>query len=159
MNCRTLFAINLILNRRLLSKMFSEMIKDLQSGSEPALPPIRQRLQAAMVKKLAMMRLNKEFQHNDSKINPETEHMLWAAILLEDHDAVETLASILLTEAYDRYEAQRGAMDAPTSPPDPNDVLSSCAHKLVTISSQNKLQKLVKEKIQKATIFKELPVD
>ncbi len=110
-----------------------------------------------MVKKLAIMRLNKEFHHNDSKINPESDHMLWAAILLEDHDALETLASILLTEAHDRYEARRGAMDAPSSPPEQNVVLRESAKKLLSLCSQNKLRQVVEEKIQKATIFKELP--
>lgn len=132
------------------------MIEDLQSGLEPTLPLLRQRLQAAMVKKMAMMRLHKEFHHNDSKINPNTDHMMWAAILLEDHDAMETLATILLTEAHDRYEAQRGAMDAPRSPPELSGVLTLSVRKLLAVSASNKLSHLLNEKFKKATIFKEL---
>lgn len=133
------------------------MIEDLKKGLTPDQGPLRQRLQAAMVKKLAMMRLQREFQHNDSKINPNSEHMLWAAILLEDDEAIETLITILITEAHDQYEAQRGAMDARRTPPESPEVVHSSLQRLLTISSGTKINNLLKYKIKKASSFKELP--
>ncbi|MBU1641691.1 MAG: hypothetical protein KKG53_14550 [Proteobacteria bacterium] len=133
------------------------MIADLKQGLEPDPGPLRQRLQAAMVKKLAMMRLQREFHHNDSKINPNSEHMLWAAILLEDDEAVDTLITILITEAHDQYEAQRGAMDARRIPPELPEVVTASIQRLLTIGPGEKLNQLLKHKIKKTSIFKELP--
>ncbi len=137
--------------------MFSTMIEDLKQGIEPAPGPLRLRLQAALVKKLAMMRLHREFHHNDSKINPNSEHMLWAAILLENNEAMETLVTILITEAHDRHEAQRGAMDARSTPPDLAEVLDASLGDLLAMGTDTKLNQLLKQKIKKASIFKELP--
>lgn len=141
-----------------VQKMFSTMIEDLKQRIEPAPGPLRQRLQAALVKKLAMMRLQREFQHNDNKINPSAEHMLWAAILLEDGEAMETLLAILSTEAHDRHTAQRGAMAARSSPPDLAEVVNASLHALLTLSTNKDINHLLKEKIKKASVFKELAV-
>lgn len=138
--------------------MFSTMIENLQKGIEPEPAPLRLRLQAAMVKKLAMMRLQHEFQHNDSKINPIAEHMLWAATLLEDDEALETLVTILITEAHDRFEAQRGAMNAPQTPPELAEVLGASLDRLLAISRDTKLNQTLKLKIKKTSVFSELLV-
>ncbi len=110
-----------------------------------------------MIKKLAMMRLQREFQHNDHKINPNTEHMLWAAILLENDGAMETLATILITEAHDRFDAQRGAMATRRTPPDLAELLHESLDTLLSISRDTKINQLLKQKAQKASVFKELP--
>ncbi len=133
------------------------MIEDLQHGSVPDPGPLRLRLQAAMVKKLAMMRLHREFQHNDSKINPLSEHMLWAALLVEDDEAVETLAAILITEAHERYEAKRGAMDGRQSPPEGAEVLRASVQRLLSLGSSRELNHILKHKVQKTSIFNKLP--
>ncbi len=138
--------------------MFSTMIEDLQQGIEPKPGPLRLRLQAAMVKKLAMMRLQRQFHHNDSKINPLTEHMLWAAILLEDGEAQQTLVAILISEAYDLFEARRGAMDAPSNPPDPSTVLTASCQNFLATTSNKALNQLLKQKVKKTSVFKELLV-
>jgi hypothetical protein len=140
------------------SPMFTTMLDDLQRGSQPDPGPLRQRLQAAMVKKQAMMRLHHHFHHNDSKINPRTDHMLWAATLLEDDEAQQTLVTILLAEAHDKFTASRGAMDAPSSPPHAADILAASYQNLLATSSDKELNQLLKHKIKKTSVFKELLV-
>jgi hypothetical protein len=137
--------------------MFSQMIADVQNGLLPAAEALRSRLQVAMVKKLAMLRLPRQFHHNDPKINPDTEHMLWAAILLEDADAVQTLEMILFTEAQTRHEAQRGALAACRIPPEPAAVVAASLQRLARLAAGEELNKLLKYKIKKTSSFNELP--
>lgn len=137
--------------------MFSQMIADLQHGLLPAAEALRARLQVAMVKKLAMLRLPRQFHHNDPKINPDTEHMLWAAILLEDADAIQTVQMILSTEAQTRHEAQRGAMAACRTPPEPAAVVAASLQRLARLAVGEELNQLLKLKIEKTSSFNDLP--
>lgn len=137
--------------------MFTTLIEDLKQGNKPDLKALRQRLQLALIKKKAMMRLQPQFRHNDTKINPESRHMLWAALLVDDQESVTTLLDIMITEAYDCFEARRGAMGASTTPPSLEELLTDTLQRLLATATDPSTKSLLKEKIKKSPLFKELP--
>lgn len=78
--------------------MFSHMIASLKQGVLPSAVSIQGRLHIALIKKEAILRLPKSFQVSDPKMNPRADHMIWAAVILEDRNLFDITASILLTE-------------------------------------------------------------
>lgn len=86
--------------------MFSEMISRLQSGD--LLPPtgLRNRLNAAITKKMGVLKMPPAMWPSDPKINPPTEHLLWAAVILNDRDSLQVVEGLAITEAYERRQAR-----------------------------------------------------
>lgn len=82
--------------------MFSELFNELQKNNLPDPAKLRQRYDFALIKKLAVIKLPPAFRMQDPKINPQADHLLWAALLLKDRERIDTALSVLaleLTEA------------------------------------------------------------
>ncbi|MEN8188474.1 MAG: hypothetical protein ABFS19_01410 [Thermodesulfobacteriota bacterium] len=79
--------------------MFSEMVRGLEHGRLPDILSLRGRLHAALIKKLALVQQPPTYWESDPKRNPVTEHLFWAAILVEDQESLNTVKSIVLVEA------------------------------------------------------------
>ncbi|PLX47938.1 MAG: hypothetical protein C0613_12325 [Desulfobulbaceae bacterium] len=133
--------------------MFTAMLHDLHQGREPDPARLKQRLQIGLVKKKAVMRLQRQFHHNDSKINPDSEHLLWAALLLEDNEALETVAEILITEAHEQHEARRGALDRAAAPPSVEEILGQAVRCLLAATAGTPLQETIKKKINTSSLL------
>ncbi len=82
--------------------MFAGMIRDLQEGRLPASGELRSRLAAAVVKKMGVLRQPPACWSGDTKINPPSAHMLWAALLLEDAEQLQIVWGLLLEEQASR---------------------------------------------------------
>ncbi len=82
--------------------MFADMMAELARGEEPDPDRLRGRFRAALTKKLAVVRLPPCFWMNDPKINPRSDHLLWAALLLDDRQGVELVASAIAVELAER---------------------------------------------------------
>lgn len=82
--------------------MFSEMIAELRQGRLPELAPLRGRCHAAVTKKLAFVRLPPVYWETDPKRNPNTTHLLWAVLLVQDSDMLEVVKGIILMEQAER---------------------------------------------------------
>jgi len=78
--------------------MFSEMIADLNRSKMPDPAILATRFDFAMIKKMGIVRLPPAFRMQDPKINPRSEHLFWAALLLMDRSRVETALSIIAVE-------------------------------------------------------------
>ena len=78
--------------------MFSEIIKLLKRGKLPSPEELQIRLKPAMVKKSGVMQQPRLCWSNDPKINPDSVHMLWAAILLEDHGLISMAVGMIFIE-------------------------------------------------------------
>lgn len=82
--------------------MFSEMIAGLRQGLFPDPGPLRGRCHAAITKKLAFVRLPPLYWELDPKRNPDSSHLLWAVLLLQDQDMLDILKGIILIEQGER---------------------------------------------------------
>ncbi len=82
--------------------MFSEMVDDIRRGKLPDTVPLRGRFRAALTKKLALVSQPPTYWENDPKRNPNTEHLLWAVLLLHDPDLFEVVKGIILMEQAER---------------------------------------------------------
>jgi len=78
--------------------MFSQLISKLKSSTMPDKDELGKRLALALVKKMGVIKQPYHFWSSDPKINPPTAHLLWAAILLEDKEAIGQIEGIALWE-------------------------------------------------------------
>lgn len=78
--------------------MFSEMIDGLKQGVLPDSALLQGRCRAALAKKLAIVSQPPTYWIVDSKRNPDTEHLLWAVLLLQDSDLLDVVIGIILME-------------------------------------------------------------
>lgn len=82
--------------------MFAEMVNNLRKGKLPEVSLLRGRCHAAVTKKLAFVRLPPVYWENDPKRNPNTSHLLWAVLLLQDQESLEVVKGIILMEQAER---------------------------------------------------------
>lgn len=78
--------------------MFSEMVDGLKHGVMPDSALLQGRCRAALAKKLAIVAQPPTYWIEDSKRNPDTEHLLWAVLLLQDADLLDIVIGIILME-------------------------------------------------------------
>ena len=78
--------------------MFAEMIGQLKKGELPAQGSIRARLDAAITKKLGILKTPYLCWSSDPKINPVTKHLFWAAVLLGDREKISLVEGIAMAE-------------------------------------------------------------
>lgn len=86
--------------------MFQEMVTELQKGKLPDLKLLRKRFEAALVKKMGVIRTPYSFWPGDTKINPPAKHLLWAATLLDDKENFNVVAAIIATELEEKKRAK-----------------------------------------------------
>lgn len=79
--------------------MFSEMVAELKRGTEPEPGVLRNRFDFALVKKTAVVRLPPSFRTGDPKINPRSDHLFWAALLLRDRERIDLALAVMAAEA------------------------------------------------------------
>jgi hypothetical protein len=80
--------------------MFREILESLKEGVLPSAGSLRRRLTLALVKKTGILQQPRACWSNDPKINPEARHMLWAAVILEDDEAIGLAAGLLSLELH-----------------------------------------------------------
>ncbi len=78
--------------------MIGDIISRLQQAKMPQPAAVKQWLEIALVKKMGVISLPYHFWHGDNKINPASKHLLWAAILTEDHENFATVEGIVHSE-------------------------------------------------------------
>lgn len=78
--------------------MFTDMINTLREGLIPQGDDLKRRLDLAIVKKGGILQQPKMCWSGDTKINPDSLHMLWAASILEDTDAMATVVGMIEME-------------------------------------------------------------
>jgi len=78
--------------------MFREMLESLKNGVLPSSVSLRPRLALALVKKSGILQQPPPCWSNDPKINPEARHLLWAAVIVEDVEAIGLAAGLLTLE-------------------------------------------------------------
>ena len=82
--------------------MFSEMVAGLRQGILPDRSLLRGRFRAALTKKLALVSQPPTYWESDPKRNPDSEHLLWAVLFLQDRDDFEVVKGVILMEQGER---------------------------------------------------------
>jgi hypothetical protein len=82
--------------------MFTDMVAECIRGMLPEPDTLRKRFDFAVTKKLGSFRQPLAFRVQDSKINPRSDHLFWAALLLRDRERIDLALSIIATEAAER---------------------------------------------------------
>ena len=86
--------------------MFAQMVSTLKNGALPEMNLLRKRFDAALVKKMGVIRTPCSFWPSDTKINPPAKHLLWAAILLQDAENFKVVSAIISTELEEKQRAK-----------------------------------------------------
>lgn len=86
--------------------MFSQMVYELQSGKMPESNLLRKRFEAALTKKMGVIKTPYSFWPVDTKINPSAKQLLWAAILLHDKENFRVVEAIISTEIEEKQRAK-----------------------------------------------------
>jgi len=86
--------------------MFDQMVSDLKNGIFPENRLLRKRFDAALVKKMGVIRTPYSFWPADRKINPSAKELLWAAILLEDMENFRVVEAVISSELEEKQKAK-----------------------------------------------------
>jgi len=86
--------------------VFDQMVSDLKNGIIPENKLLRKRFDAALVKKIGVIRTPYSFWPADKKINPSAKELFWAAILLNDLENFRVVEAVIATEVEERQKAK-----------------------------------------------------
>jgi hypothetical protein len=86
--------------------MFAQMIFDLKSGILPESHSLRKRFDAALIKKMGVLRTPCSIWPGDTKINPPAKQLLWAAILLQDKENFKVVEAVITSELEEKQRAK-----------------------------------------------------
>jgi len=86
--------------------MFEQMVFDLKNGTLPENNLLRKRFEAALVKKMGVIRTPYSFWPADTKINPPAKQLLWAAILLQDKENFNVIEAIISSELEEKQRTK-----------------------------------------------------
>jgi hypothetical protein len=90
------------------------MVSELKNGTLPENKLLRRRFDAALVKKMGVIRTPYSFWPADPKINPPAKQLLWAAILLHDKENFSVVEAIISSEVEEKLRA-KGQTGSPLS--------------------------------------------
>jgi hypothetical protein len=93
--------------------MFEQMVSTLKNGTLPENDLLRKRFAAALTKKMGVIKAPYSFWPADTKINPSTRQLLWAAILLHDEENFSVVAAIISAELEERQRAKGEPVSIP----------------------------------------------
>lgn len=118
----------------------------------PSPAAVKKWLEIALVKKMGVISLPYHFWHGDEKINPASKHLLWAAILTEDHEKFKIVEGIIHTEyhaAGNNSELQeiRPGTDSPV-----RKTIIDCVAELLALPTEATFRKLLADKTNKILI-------
>ena len=125
------------------------MIRDLKNGKLPEIPPLKKRLQFAIIKKLGVIKQPYLFWPPDPKQNPPATHILWAALILGDSENVDLAADILMQEHHERMAAKAGGKSKGQDLLERQVIIHSTLQELENLLPPDSLQPIIQKKIRK----------
>lgn len=88
--------------------MFAEMIAVIQNKGVPEPHILQKRYDFAMTKKMGIVKLPPAFWMQDPKINPRSDHLFWAALLLKDRNRIDMALSVIAVELAETISMKGG---------------------------------------------------
>jgi len=82
--------------------MFTQIFARLEQGDAPDFELLQRHFDLAMTKKLGVIKLPPAFWMQDPKINPRSDHLLQAALLLGDRERCDLALSVLVVESTEK---------------------------------------------------------
>jgi predicted transcriptional regulator len=129
--------------------MFAHMVSDLKNGILPETNALRKRFDAALVKKMGVIRTPYSFWPGDTKINPPSKQLLWAAILLQDGENYKVVEAIISTELEEKMRAKGLHENMESLTAKVQQLLQEYLDEFIQLASdrtfKNKLQQLVRD--------------
>ncbi len=113
--------------------MFEQMISELKNGALPENKFLRRRFDAALVKKMGVIRTPYSFWPADPKINPPAKQLLWAAILLHDEENLKVVEAIISSEVEEKLRAKGQKDSHPVLAAKIQQLLQSYIHEFVEL--------------------------
>ena len=113
--------------------MFSHFFHPDSLAGQIDLEQLKKRFDLAMTKKLAVIKLPPSFWMQDPKINPRADHLLWAALLLDDPERAALAFSAMAVE----YDERSGKHDTGAAP-GVDKVLADTVHDLLQLIPKEK---------------------
>lgn len=86
--------------------MFSEMIAAIHDNEAPEPLMLQKRYDFALTKKIGIVKLPPAFWMQDPKINPRSDHLFWAALLLKDRNRIDMALSVIAVELAEKTSAK-----------------------------------------------------
>jgi len=90
--------------------VFTDVVSDLKKGLLPKdLSAFKKRFEIAMIKKMGVLRLPYHFWSNDPKINPSSEQLVWATLILEDPGFFVQVEEVVALEVSEQLQGKSTA--------------------------------------------------
>lgn len=131
--------------------MFEHMVSDLKSGLLPEQNILRRRFDAALVKKMAVLRTPYSFWPADPKINPPTKQLLWAAILLQDKENYSMIEAVITTELTEKLRAKGQTENIHTLTDQIRQFLQNYIHEFIELAPSKTFKENLRHKV--AAVF------
>jgi len=129
--------------------MFTQMVSDLKNGILPETDALRKRFDAALIKKMGVIRTPYSFWPGDTKINPPAKQLLWAAILLQDSENFKIVEAIITSELEEKQKVKGHTETLPSLTVKVDQLLQQYLNEFIELASdrtfKNKLQQLVSD--------------
>lgn len=87
--------------------MFSEMLSAVRDNRLPDSGRLQTRFDFAMTKKMGILKLPPAYWMSDPKINPRSEELFWASLLLKDRERIDLALSIIAAEQEENSRNRR----------------------------------------------------
>ncbi|KPK26019.1 MAG: hypothetical protein AMJ61_10190 [Desulfobacterales bacterium SG8_35_2] len=121
--------------------MFTPIISDLKDGKLPDNNLLRKRFEAALIKKMGVIKTPYPFWSSDTKINPPAKQLLWAAILLQDRDNFNVIEAIISSELEERLRAKGQPESMQTLDAKVQQLLQEYIHEFIDLAPDEKFKK------------------
>jgi hypothetical protein len=128
--------------------MFKQMVSELENGTLPENNLLRKRFDAALVKKMGVIRTPYSFWPADPKINPPAKQLLWAAILLHDKENYRVVEAIIATEVEEKLRAKGQADSIPSLAAKIQQLLQAYIHEFIELGPDETFRENLRHRVE-----------
>ena len=129
--------------------MFEQMVADLKEGTLPEDDILRKRFEAALIKKIGVIKTPYPFWPADAKINPPAKQLLWAAILLDDQENFKIVEAIISSELEEKQRAKGHKENIQTLTANVQQLMNKYIKEFVELAPNETFKKNLKQRSEK----------
>ncbi len=128
--------------------MFAQMVSGLKRGILPDNVLLGKRFEAALVKKMGVIRTPYSFWPADTKINPPVKQLLWAAILLQDKENFCIIEAVISSELEEKLRAKGQPVKILTLDAKVQELLQDYIHEFMEFAPNNTFRASLKRRVE-----------